>query len=79
MFLTHGAGAKLVSNWKQNMLYTKSKQTYCRKRVSIVTDLKVSPLTCKSVFYRPECNAKGGTHVAELWRSWNAQMKDTTR
>ena len=40
----------------------------------MLTGLKVSSLTCKCVFYRPEHNAKGGT---ELWRSWDAEIKST--
>ena len=43
----HGiAGAKLVSNWGRNMSYTKSLQIL-HKRISILTRLKVSFLTCK--------------------------------
>ena len=43
----HGiAGAKLVSNWERNMSYTKSLQIL-HKRISILTRLKVSFLTCK--------------------------------
>ena len=34
---------------------------FCRKRIPMLTGLKVSPLACKYVFYRPEHNAKGGT------------------
>ena len=28
----------------------------------MLTDMKVSSLACKCVFYRPEHNAKGGPH-----------------
>ena len=31
----------------------------------MLTGLKVSSLTCKCVFYRPEINAKGGPHGLE--------------
>ena len=30
-----------------------------RKRISMLTDLKVSSLVCNCVFYRPEHTAKG--------------------
>ena len=33
----------------------------------MLTGLKVSSLACKYVFYRPECNAKGGGG-GEGWR-----------
>ena len=55
----HGIGAKLVLNWEQSMLHTKSYQVLNRKRISMLTVLKVSFLTCKCAFYRPELNAKG--------------------
>ena len=48
------------------MLYTKRWQITCRKRISMLTSLKVSSLACKCVFYRPEHNAKGGRHGAGL-------------
>ena len=54
--------AKLVSNRKENMLYTKSYQVLCRKRISMLTDLKVSSFTCKYVFHRPEHNARRELH-----------------
>ena len=56
----HGIGVKLVSNWEQSMLYTKSQQVLNRKRMSMLTALKMSSLTCKCVFYRPELNANEG-------------------
>ena len=55
----HGIGAKLVSNWEQSMLYTKSQQVLNKKRMSMLTALKMSSLTCKCVLYRSELNAKG--------------------
>ena len=42
------------------MLYTKSYQSLCRERISMLAGLKVPSLACKCVFYRPEHNAKGG-------------------
>ena len=51
------------------MSYTKSLQVLHRKGISMLTDLKVSSLTCKCVFYRPELNAKGGPHRTESWKS----------
>ena len=50
--LIHGIGTKLISTWKKNVVCT-------RKRLSMLTGLKVSSLACKCVFYRPEHNAKG--------------------
>ena len=50
----HGIRFKLVSNWEQSMLYTKSLQVLHRKGISMLAGLKVSSLTCKYVFYRPE-------------------------
>ena len=40
------------SNWEQSMLYTKSLQDLHRKGISKLTDLKMSSLTYKCVFYR---------------------------
>ena len=62
----HGIRLKLVSNWEQNMLYTKSLQVLLRKGISMLTGLKVSYLTFKCVFYRPELNAKAGAHGIEF-------------
>ena len=44
--VVHTIGTKLVSN-------------LCIKRISMLTGLKVSSLTCKCVFYRTKQNAKG--------------------
>ena len=54
------------SNWGQSMLYTKSLQVLNRKGISMLTALKMSSLTCKCVFYRPELNAKAVAHGIEL-------------
>ena len=56
-----GPGTNLVSNWEQNMLYTKNWQILHRKRISMFADLKESSLGCKCYFYRPEHNAKEDT------------------
>ena len=61
--LVRGIAAKLVSNWEQNLLYTKSNQILFRKRLSMLTRLKVSSLACIRVFYRREHNAKGGSRI----------------
>ena len=42
------------------MLYTKSYQLFCRKKISMLAGLKISSLEYKSVFYRLEHNAKEG-------------------
>ena len=39
------------------------------------TGLQVLFLSCKSVFYRPEHNAKGGPHETDFWVPWNVEMK----
>ena len=41
-----------------------------RISMSMSTDLKVSSLTRKYVFYRTELNTKGWSHWIEFWRSW---------
>ena len=49
-------------NWyrirEQRIVYTKSEQVLHRKSISLLTDLKVSSLACKCVFYRSEYNEK---------------------
>ena len=45
----------------------------------MLTSLQVSSLACKSVFYRPKCNAKGGPKRTEFCRSGNAEMKYINR
>ena len=67
----HGIRFKLVSNWEQSMLYTKSLQVLHRKGMSMLTDLKVPSLTCKCVFYRPELNVKAVT------MEWNFTSLET--
>ena len=67
----HGIRVKLVSNWEQSMLYTKSLQVLHRKGISMLTGLKVPYLTCKHVFYRLEPNAKAGPYGMEFWKPWN--------
>ena len=47
----HGIGPKLVSNWEQNMLDAKSQQILCKKKISMLPDLKVSSLACKCVYF----------------------------
>ena len=66
---------KLVSNWEQSMLYTKSLQILHRKGIPIITGLKVSSVTCKCAFYRPELNAKVGAHEIEFWKLWNIPLE----
>ena len=52
----HEIRVKLVSNWKQSMLYTKSYQFLHRRKISMLTGLKVSSLSRKCVFYRQSEN-----------------------
>ena len=50
------------SNWDQigNItFYIPNVTNLCRKRISMLTRLKVLFLACKCLFYRPEHNAKG--------------------
>ena len=49
--------------------------TFCKIRISMWTGLQVLFLSCKSVFYRPEHNAKGGPHETDFWVPWNVEMK----
>ena len=65
-----------MSNWDKTC-YVPKAYKFSGKTISMLTDLKVSSWACKGVFYRPECNAKGETHVIEFGRSWNAEMKYT--
>ena len=58
----------LISNWEQNMLYTKSQQILRRKKISMLTGFKVPSLICKCVFYRPEHNSKSGPHEIDFLR-----------
>ena len=60
--LVHGIGTKFLPNLEQNMLKIKRLKSLCRKRISILTVLEVSSLEGKCVFYRPEHNAKRGSH-----------------
>ena len=64
--MASGIGTKLVSNWEQIILYTKSLQILCIKRISMLTGLKVVSLACKCVFYRIKQNAKGGLNFEGL-------------
>ena len=58
LHIFYGTGA----NWYQiqKKTYTKSFQILCRKKISMLTGLKVSPLAHKCVFYRPDHNTNGG-------------------
>ena len=62
----HDMATKLMSKWEQSMFYAKSLQVLHRKRISMITDLKVSHFTCKYVFYRAEHTVKGGPHGTEF-------------
>ena len=53
------------------MLYAKSFKVLRRKGISMLTGLKVSSLTCRCVFYRPELNAKAGAHAIEFCKPLN--------
>ena len=57
------------------MLYTKRLQLLHRKGISMLTGLKVSSLTCKCVFYRPELNVKTEPHGTEFCKPWKKIYK----
>ena len=72
------------SDCEQSMLHTKSLQVLHRKGISMLAGLKVSSLTCKYVFYRPELNAKAGPHGIDFCKPWNEtcqwiELKEYTR
>ena len=71
----HGVGHTLVSTWEQNILNTKSWEFFCRKRIYMLRDLKVSSLASKCVLDRLEHNSKGGIERIEFWWSWNTNDK----
>ena len=56
------------------MLYTETLQVLHRNDISMLPGFKVSSLTCKCVFYRPEVNAKIGAHGIEFCKLWNIRM-----
>ena len=60
--VVHRIVAKLAPNWKKKKLYTRSYEILNTKKVSILSDLKVVSFVHKSLFYRPEHNAKEGIH-----------------
>ena len=43
----------------------------------MLTGLKVSSLTCKCTFDRPEYYAKGVPNGSEFWWSWNEEIRYT--
>ena len=59
------------------MLYTKSWQVLNRKRMSMLTALKMSFLTGTCVFYRAEVNAKGGSPIELNFQG--LELKHTNR
>ena len=67
------------SNWYQFGYKTchipKGKKFYCGKGIFMLTGLKVPSLTCKCVSYRPEYNAKTGSHRIE-YRFQRADKKN---
>ena len=62
----YGIGVKLVSNWEQNILYTKRYKMLCRKKTFTLTGLKVPFLTRMRVFFRSKHNAKVDSHGSEF-------------
>ena len=52
-------GAKLVSTWEQNILYTQKLADFMLKKDIYGNSLKSVIFACKCLFYRPEHNAQG--------------------
>ena len=67
-YLVHEIGAKLVSNCKQNMSHNESWQSFCRKKMCMLTGLKVSSLACKYVNFTDQniIQMGEGLHGAEF-------------
>ena len=72
----------LRSNWYQignkACYIPKVSKFHVEKKMSMLTGLKVSSLTCKGLFYRTEHDAKGGTYATDFWRSWNTKWNIPT-
>ena len=69
-----------VPNWYQignKTCYIPKLSILCRKKISMLTGSKVSPLACKCPFYGPKHKAKGALQGTEFWRSWNAKINYT--
>ena len=65
--LVCGVKVKLVSHWDQKIVYTKNLQLFCRRRIYVLTGLKVLSLQCKCVFYRQKHMERGNP--------WNWNLK----
>ena len=70
----------IISPWYRDHIsikletkHVKSYQMFCRKRISMLTSLKVSSLARTCVFYRLELIGKWGPN--EILSSWNAKIK----
>ena len=63
-----GSGANWYQIGKKTCYIPKVSKFFCRKKISMLADLKVSSLACKCVFYRPKHNEKWGN-------SWNWLLK----
>ena len=65
MIIVHGIGVIMISNWEQcpwycgrNDLKLGAKCIIYQKIAGMIAGIKVSFLTCKCVFYRPEHDAE---------------------
>ena len=70
----------LGPNWYQignKICYIPKIANFCRKAISMLTNLKVPSLACTSGFFRPEHNRKGEPRGIEVRKSWNTEMKYT--
>ena len=65
MIIVHEIGVIMISNWEQcpwncghNDLKLVAKRVIYQKIAGMIAGIKVSFLTCKCVFYRPEHDAE---------------------
>ena len=58
-----------ISTWDRDQTVNKTyQQTFFRKRISMLTGLKVSSLAWKCIFYRPELTGKWGPYATKVLR-----------
>ena len=70
----HRIRFKLYQIGKKACYILKICKFYIEKEKPMLAGLKVSSLTCKYVFYRPERNGKAGPLGIEFCKLWNETM-----